>query len=379
VEIEALVREYGSPLFVYDAGHIRRQYKRLTQAFEGIPFDIHYAMKANENPAILKIIKDLGGGIDAVSPGEIDRALNLGFDKTDIVFTPSCPDVEELKYAFSKGVRVHIGAAEYFPLLGTFLKNKKTGLRVNPAIGIGGNQKIATAHIDSKFGMPVNDLQKVKEYQSLYGFEVEAIHIHTGSNVNNIGDLKKTVDHLFEIAGQFDNLRYLDAGSGLKIKYRDTDKETDVEEYAAYIKSKVKEYGKNIRILLEPGKYLVGNAGILVTTVNIVKKGYKKLFAGVNSGFHHLIRPMYYDAYHEIINISNPGGEKKTYDVVGQLCEEDTFAYDRELNEVRRGDILIIKSAGAYAYSMSMNYNLRPKPKEILIDGDKIKDISQKI
>jgi len=377
VNIIDLVKGFGSPLFVYSAGHIRKQFTKLSNAFKDIPFKIHYAMKANENPAILEIIKNAGGGIDAVSPFEIDRALNMGFDKDNVVFTPSCPHINEIKYALAIGVKIHIGAIEYFPLLGQSLKDKSVGLRINPAIGIGGNQKIATAHQDSKFGIPINYINKIKEYQQQYGFVVNAIHIHTGSNIKDVKDLKKTIDYIFNIAKEFDSLQYLDIGSGLKIKYRETDHEIDIDDYAAYIKSKLQQYGKNLKIIIEPGKFLVGNAGILVTKVNIVKKGYKKYFAGVNSGFHHLIRPMYYDAYHEIVNISNPQGEKKVYDVVGQLCEEDTFAYDRELNEVRQDDILIIKSAGAYAYSMSMEYNLRKKPKEILIDGAKVRDISQ--
>jgi len=372
VSVKELVKKFGSPIYVYDADYIKGQFAKLTNAFNGINLKIHYAMKANENIAILDVLKDLGAGIDAVSPYEIDRALNLGFDSNDIVFTPSCAPVDEINYSMVTGINVHIGALEYFPMLREKLRGKNIGLRINPGVDIGGNQKIATAHQDSKFGIPIVFLDKVKEYQKLYGFNVVGIHLHTGSNVNDVSDLKKSIDHLFSFASNFNNLKYLDIGSGLKIKYKDSDKEIDIDDYAAYIKIKLNELGENIEIKIEPGKYLVGNAGYLVTKVNIVKQGFKKKFVGVNSGFHHLIRPMYYGAYHEIVNISNLDGVEETYDVVGQLCEEDTFAIDRAINKVSEGDILLFKSAGAYSYSMAMEYNLRKKPNQILIEGSEV-------
>ncbi len=372
ISVKDIIKEHGSPLYLYDAEYIRRQYKKLTEEFSEFKHRIHYAMKANENPAILYIIKDLGGGIDAVSPYEIDRALNLGFQQSDIVFTPSCTSVNELVYGIEVGVNVHIGAVEYFPLLGDRLKDKCIGLRLNPSIDIKGNKKIATAHSNSKFGIPLRDLNKVKKYQDKYGFKVKGLHIHTGSNVKDVDDLNKSVAVLFDVVSQFEGVEYIDIGSGLKIKYRTGDGEIDLEKYAAHIKSKLYSLNKDIEIKIEPGKFLVGNAGYLFTSVNIVKKGYEKTFVGVDSGFNHLIRPMYYDAYHEIENVSNPGGEIEVYDVVGQLCEEDTFARDRQLNKVRVGDVLMIKSAGAYGFSMAMDYNLRKKPKELLIDRGNI-------
>ena len=367
--IRGIVAEFGSPLYVYDADSVRIQYVKLENTFKKINHRIHYAMKANENEALLYVLKDLGSGIDAVSPYEIDRALNIGFKPNDIVFTPSCTSVNEIVYGLELGVNVNIGAIEYFSMLGEKLKGKKIGLRLNPAIKIDGNQKIATGHSDSKFGIPIKYLNKVLEYKEKYGFDVIGLHIHTGSNVNNVKDLNKSVDSLFEHMALFDNIEYIDIGSGLKIKYRDEDLEIDIDQYAKYIEEKVYKSGRDIEIKIEPGKYLVGNAGYLLTSVNIVKQGYEKMFVGVNSGFSHLIRPMYYDAYHEIVNISNPTGNKKKYDVVGQLCEEDTFAKDRELNEVRVGDIILIKSSGAYGFSMAMDYNLRKKPKEVMVDN----------
>jgi diaminopimelate decarboxylase len=375
IPFEKIVHKYGTPLYVYHGENIEQQYAKLKKAFSEVDTEIHYAMKANENIEILNIIKNLGGGIDAVSANEVDRALSIGFKPEDIVFTPSCASADEILYVLNKKVNVHIGAIEYFPLLGNELNGKKIGLRINPGVKIGGNQKIATSHNDSKFGIPVVFINKVKDLQKEYGFVINSLHIHTGSNISNVNDLIKSIDNIFKYASMFDRMEYLDIGSGLKIKYKDDDREIDLNAYAGHIKKKLNAHNQNLKIKIEPGKFLVGNAGYLVTTVNMVKQGYNKIFAGLNSGFNHLIRPMYYEAYHEIINISNPHGEMKKYDVVGQLCEEDTFAYDRMLNDVRIGDIVVIKSAGAYTASMAMEYNLRNKPKEILYFRDKITEI----
>ena len=375
IPFKKIVDTFGTPLYVYQGEHIEKQYAKLKNAFNDIDFRIHYAMKANENIEILKIIKNLGGGIDSVSANEIDRALGVGFKPKDIVFTPSCASANEIIYALDKKVNVHLGAVEYFPILGHKLKGRKIGIRINPGVSIGGNQKIATSHTDSKFGIPVIFLDKIKEYQKEYGFIINSLHVHTGSNISNVDDLKNSIDNFFKYTTMFANLEYLDVGSGLKIKYKEDDKEIDLQSYAVHIKNKLKEYKLNVKIKIEPGKFLVGNCGYLVTTVNIIKKGYKRKFAGLNSGFNHLIRPMYYDAYHEILNISNPDGKLQKYDVVGQLCEEDTFAYDRMLNELHVGDIVVIKSAGAYSASMAMDYNLRNIPKEILFYENEIREI----
>ena len=375
IPFKEIEKKYGSPVYIYHGEYIEKQYAKIKNAFNEIDLHIHYAMKANENNEILNIIKNLGGGIDAVSGNEVDKALNNGFEPEDIVFTPSCASVDEIAYILEKNINIHIGAIEYLSLLGKKLKGRKIGLRINPGVNIGGNQKIATSHIDSKFGIPAIFLKKINELQKEYDFIVNSLHIHTGSNISNVNDLNNSINHFFEYTTMFDNLEYLDIGSGLKIIYKESDKEIDLDSYSTHIKNKLAEYNLNLQIKIEPGKFLVGNAGYLMTSVNIVKQGYNKKFAGLNSGFNHLIRPMYYNAYHEIVNISNPTGKLKKYDIVGQLCEEDTFAYNRMINELRRGDIVVIKSAGAYTASMAMDYNLRHKPKEILFYKGDIREI----
>ncbi len=367
-----IASEYGTPLYVYDAELIRKQYHELQEAFSGFSHQIHYAMKANENPEILKIIKNLGGGIDAVSPNEIRRALAVGFTKEEIVFTPSCPDFDELSFAFDQGIHVHIGATEYLPFILKNYPDVKIGLRINPGNAIEGNQKIATAHNNSKFGIPINQIDQILDFVG-QGLQVDSLHLHTGSDVKSWQDLARSVDAIFDFSKHFSKLKYIDLGSGFKVKYHKTDPDIDLKSYAGYIENKLKTISNPLTIKFEPGKFLVSEAGVLLVKANVVKQGYSKKFVGVNSGFHHLIRPMYYDAYHKIINLSNPSGTTEKYDVVGQLCEEDTFAYDRDLPQVRMGDILAILNAGAYGFSLSSDYNMRDKPKQILVDKDMIK------
>jgi diaminopimelate decarboxylase len=366
-----IANKYTTPAYVYDAEVIRKQYQKLQKAFHNLPYRIHYAMKANENIEILKLIKGLGLGVDAVSPNEISRALKVGFKPEDIVFTPSCPSLDELDYAFNNKIHIHIGAVEYLEYIVKNYKHTAIGIRINPGNSIGGNQKIATAHQNSKFGIPVSQLDKIKAYIER-GLQIDSLHLHTGSDVKSWQDLARSVDTIFDFAKHFDQLKYIDLGSGFKVKYQENDPEIDLQSYANHIEKTLKNCRHDIEIKFEPGKFIVSESGVLLTKVNVVKQGFQKKFVGLNSGFHHLIRPMYYDAYHHIVNLSNTEGKMQVYDVVGQLCEEDTFAYDRKIQEVKTGDILAILNAGAYGYSLSSDYNLRERPNEYLVDGEQV-------
>ena len=361
-----LANDNPLPAYVYDLDIITRKKSFLDEVFAGMPYRIHYAMKANENKRILQHIKQLGLGVDAVSPLEIERALAVGFKPGDIIFTPSCPSEDEIKFAFDRNIHVHLGAVEYLDYILKHYPHKTVGLRINPANSIRGNQKIATAHKHSKFGIPFNQWEQIETYRQK-GLQIDSLHIHTGSDVKTWQDLARSADVVFDFAKKFENLKYLDLGSGFKVKYSDNDKEIDLKAYAGYLKKLLNNFSYPVQLKFEPGKFLVSEAGVLLVKVNIVKQGFERKFAGVNSGFHHLIRPMYYEAYHEIINLTNYGAPKEKYDVVGQLCEEDTFAYDRNICQIRTGDILMIMNAGAYGYSMHSEYNLREKPEEILL------------
>jgi len=364
-----IAQKVGTPVYVYDAEIIQKQIQQLKQTFSKLPYTLHYAMKANENMAILKIMQSQGIGVDAVSTNEIKRALSVGFDKNKIIYTPSCPNLDELDFAFKNNIHTHIGAVEYFDYILKNYPNTAIGLRINPGNSIAGNPKIATAHQNSKFGIPINQIDKIKEYMS-QGLIIDSLHLHTGSDVKTVDDLARSVDAIFDFARHFLHLKYLDLGSGFKVKYRTDDTEIDLQSYAQYIQKKLKNFPYPLQIKFEPGKYLISQAGVLLVNVNIVKQGYQKKFVGVDSGFHHLIRPMYYDAYHHIINLSNKQPATEKYDVVGVLCEEDTFAYNRVLSPTKPGDTIMIQNAGAYGFSMVSEYNLRDKPKEVLISQD---------
>ena len=370
-----LEAQNGTPVYVYDQSIIEAQIGKLKQAFKKLPYEIHYAMKANENPAILNIIKEQQLGIDAVSTNEIKNALKVGFSPDQIIYTPSCPDAKELRFAFDQHIHTHIGATEYFDFILKNYPQKRIGLRINPGNSIGGNQKIATGHANSKFGIPITQINIIKNYMAR-GLKIDSLHLHTGSDVKNWHDLARSVDAIFDFARHFDELKYIDLGSGFKVKYHQDDVEIDLKSYAEYIQQKIAGYPHPIKIKFEPGKYLVSEAGVLLVKVNVVKQGFNKKFIGVNSGFHHLIRPMYYDAYHDITNLSHPAPATEKYDIVGVLCEEDTFAHDRLLAPTKKDDILMIKNGGAYAYSMSSEYNLRDKPKEFLIRQNTFQDIT---
>ncbi|HFX17695.1 MAG TPA: diaminopimelate decarboxylase [Flavobacteriales bacterium] len=369
-----VANQIGTPVYVYDKENMINQVNKLEKAFTDLPAEIHYAMKANEHPEILKIFKDKGIGADAVSPNEINRAMQVGFDKSRIIYTPSCPSEEDLHQAFKLGIHTHIGAIEYLDFVLENYPETAIGLRINPGNSIGGNQKIATAHNASKFGIPVNQLSQIKNYLNK-GLLVDSLHLHTGSDVKTWEDLARSVDVLFDFAKHFPDLKYLDFGSGFKVKYHPDDVEINLPAYATYIKQKLDAYNKPVKIKFEPGKFLVSEAGVLLVKVNVVKKGFDKSFVGVDSGFHHLIRPMYYEAYHHIVNLSNNVKPSIKYDVVGVLCEEDTFAYDRLLAPVRKDDILMIQNAGAYGYVMASTYNLRDLPKQVLVEGNSFRQI----
>ncbi len=370
----AIANNVGTPVYVYDKDRIVAQINRLKTAFKNLPYQLHYAMKANENPEILKIIKENHLGVDAVSVNEIKHALSLGFDKNQIIFTPSCPSEADLAFAFSHDIHVHIGAVEYFDFILKSFPHKAVGLRINPDTKIAGNQKIATAHYNSKFGIPVTQLNLIKKYLNA-GLKVDSLHLHTGSDVKTWHDLARSAEVLMDFSKHFPDLKYLDLGSGFKVKYHPSDTEIDLQAYAGFLQKSLKSFNRDIQLKFEPGKFIVSNAGVLLVKVNVVKQGYNKKFIGVNSGFHHLIRPMYYDAYHQIVNLSNTSVPTQTYDVVGVLCEEDTFAYNRELSPVQKDDILMIENAGAYGYVMASQYNLQSLPAQVLIEGNDYRQI----
>src|SRR5690606_3870340 len=363
-------------LYVYDATTMRRQYNKLLHAFSGSKVKLFYAAKALTNLHVLNIFKELGSGLDAVSIEEVQLALMAGFEPDQILFTPNCVSFAELEEAIKMGVNINIDNISLLEQFGhRYGHSVPVCIRVNPHILAGGHYKISTGHIDSKFGISIHQMRHIERLVQTFNLDVAGLHMHTGSDILDVEVFLNGADILFELALRFPDIRYLDFGSGFKVAYKNGDITTDIvdlgKRFTIRYQEFCKNFGKEIDIHFEPGKFLVSEAGYFLTRTNVVKHTTATVFAGVDSGFNHLIRPVLYDAYHHISNLSNPHGKDRIYTVVGYVCETDTFASDRQLKEVHEGDILCFHNAGAYGIMMASNYNSRLKPAEVLVDGEK--------
>ena len=361
-----------TPVYVYDAALIKGQVERLRGAFSTVPLRIMYACKALTNISILKLMKQLGVGVDAVSVQEVELALRAGFPPEDILFTPNMVRYAEYQKAVELGVHINIDSISVLEHFGhDHGGSVPVCIRINPHIMAGGNLKISTGHKESKFGISIEQLPQILESVAKYQLQIVGLHIHTGSDILDAEVFLQGGNVLFEAAMQFPDLKFLDFGGGFKVAYKPNDIATDVMEVGKKVGEAFNEfckrYGRPLELWLEPGKFLVSESGYLLVKTNVVKESPTVTFVGVDSGLNHLIRPMMYDAYHSLYNLSNPEGKKAKYNVVGYICETDTIASHRELTEVNAGDLLVIKNAGAYGYSMASNYNSRLRPAEILI------------
>lgn len=370
-DLVQLAEQFGSPLYVYDAAKIQSQYKRLTSAFSKVEkLRINYAMKALSNVAILQLLREMGSCIDAVSIQEVQLALHAGYSPDQIFFTPNGVSLEEIEEVSDLGVQINIDNLSILEQFGTKHPSVPVCIRINPHVMAGGNANISVGHIDSKFGISVHQLPHLVRIVENTKMNIVGIHMHTGSDILDIEVFLYAAEILFDAARNFKNLEFLDFGSGFKVPYKKDDVETDIEELGRKLSKRFnafcKEYGKDLTLIFEPGKFLVSEAGYFLAKVNVVKQTTSTVFAGIDSGFNHLIRPMFYGSQHYIENISNPKGKERFYSVVGYICETDTFANNRRISEINEGDILSFRNAGAYCFSMSSNYNSRYKPAEVL-------------
>jgi diaminopimelate decarboxylase len=370
-DLVQLAEQFGSPLYVYDAEKIQSQYNRLTKAFSKVEkLRINYAMKALSNVAILQLLKEMGSGLDTVSIQEVLLGLHAGYDPEKIFYTPNGVSLEEIEEVAAMGVQINIDNLSILEQFGTKYPNVPVCIRINPHVMAGGNANISVGHIDSKFGISVHQLPHLVRIVENTKMNIVGIHMHTGSDILDIEVFLYAAEILFDAARNFKNLEFLDFGSGFKVPYKKDDIETDIEELGKKLSKRFNafctEYGKELTLIFEPGKFLVSEAGFFLAKVNVVKQTTSTVFAGIDSGFNHLIRPMFYGSQHHIENISHPKGKERFYSVVGYICETDTFANNRKIAEIKEGDILSFRNAGAYCFSMASNYNSRYKPAEVL-------------
>ncbi len=370
-DLLAIVQEFGSPVYVYDSAKIESQYQRLVHAFKDVErLKIHYAVKALSNISVLKWLIKLGSGLDTVSIQEVMLGLEAGARPEDIIYTPNGISMEEIEKAAGLGVQINIDNLSILEQFGTRHPKTPVCVRINPHVMAGGNTNISVGHIDSKFGISIHQMPLLKRIVENTGMNINGIHMHTGSDILDIDVFLYASEILFKAAENFENLEFIDFGSGFKVPYREGDVETNVEELGKKLGKRFNEFcrsnGRPLTLAFEPGKFLVSEAGKFLVKVNVIKQTTSTVFAQVDSGFNHLLRPMFYGSRHEISNISRPHGRDRFYTVTGYICETDTFANNRRIPEVHEGDILAFHNAGAYCFTMASNYNSRYRPAEVL-------------
>ncbi|WP_421763342.1 diaminopimelate decarboxylase [Ekhidna sp.] len=368
------VENFGSPLYVYDGNQMMENYKQFTNAFKVNKLKVHYACKALNNQSVLKLFKSLGAGLDCVSIEEVHLGLHAGFTSEDILFTPNNISTEEYEQAISLGVKINVDNLYTLEYLGINHPDIPIYIRINPHLMAGGNQNISVGHIDSKFGISIHQVPNIERIVKKLNINVMGVHVHTGSDILDADIFIKAAELVFSVVEKFDTVTHIDFGSGFKVAYKPDDLHTNISSFGKKFSKSFNEFcerqGKEYTLEFEPGKYMVSNAGYFIAKANLIKQTTSCTFIGLDTGFNHFIRPMFYNAYHHIENLTNPKGEKKVYNVVGYVCETDSFASDRIVPEVRKNDLILFKNAGAYCSTMASNYNSRPRPAEVMIlDG----------
>lgn len=375
-QLRNIATEFGTPVYVYNANRITEQFQQLKQVFNSDKVSFFYACKALTNVSILKHIKSIGCKVDCSSINEAKLAVHAGFPSSDILYTSNGIAFDEIEEAVALGININIDSLSNLEKFGKkYGHSYPVGIRLRPNIMAGGNLKISTGHDTSKFGIPIEQLSDIVRIMQQYQIHIAGLHVHTGSEIKDVAVFMKVTDVFFELVPHFPELQFLDLGGGFKVPYQDGEEGTDIQllakEILAFEQKIEQTYQRNFQVWFEPGKYLVSEAGYLITSVNVLKETSATIFAGVNSGFNHLIRPMFYEAYHRIRNISNEKGVIKNYTITGNICETDTFAWERPMNEIREGDVLVFDNAGAYGFEMASNFNSRYRPAEVMVKDGK--------
>jgi diaminopimelate decarboxylase len=382
-QLKEAANEYGTPLYVYHAEKIASQYQNLLSNFSSEHTRFFYACKALTNIHILDVVKRAGCNVDCSSINEAKLALHVGFSPENILYTSNSVSFEEIDEAVSLGIHVNIDSLSNLEKFGAkYGASYPIGVRVRPNIMAGGNLKISTGHDKSKFGIPVTQLTELKAIQTQYNINIATLHIHTGSEIKDVAVFIQSAEVFDTLLMHFPTVNVLDFGGGFKVPYQPNEKGTDMALLGAEVNKAMvrlsEKYGRPLTAWFEPGKYMVSECGYFIAQVNVLKQSNDIQFAGINTGLNHLIRPMFYDAYHHIDNISNPNAPHTQYAVVGNICETDTFAWDRSIPAIEEGDFLVFYNAGAYGYEMASNYNARYKPAQVLFENGVSKLISRR-
>lgn len=389
ISAEKLVKDFGSPLYVYDEALIRQRFSQLKKCFSWKKVDVHFACKANTNIRIMEILQEEGAFIDAVSPGEVHLALEAGFPSSKILFTGSNSTDEDMLFCIKNKVLVNIDSLSQLERYGRLNPISKVYVRINPDVGAGHHGHCITGGQESKFGIYYNKIKEIKKIAEKYKLTIIGLHSHIGSGILNVDDFLLAVRVTLEAAANFSGLEFVDFGGGIGVPYRPDEKAVDLasfgREVSSLFSSFCRKYGKNLTLKIEPGRFLVCEAGYLLCTVNTLKETPAHRFAGVDTGFNHLVRPTMYGSYHQIVNASNVNGKKEKIAIAGNLCESgDVFTrdedgiVDREISKISEGDVIAILNAGAYGFSMSSNYNSRLLPAEVLVDNGKARIIRER-
>lgn len=376
IPVSQLCEQYDMPLYVYDTAIMERQYMQLKNAFSGANTRIKFACKALNNINVLKFFKNIGAGLDTVSIQEVYTGIRAGFDPKNIIYTPNCVSLEEIELAVQQGVQINIDNISILEQFGhKYGSSVPVCIRINPHVMAGGNINISTGHIDSKFGISIYQMRHLERVIKSEKIRVNGLHMHTGSDILDVDVFLRAAEILFEVTDHFPDLEFIDFGSGFKVPYKPDDYSTDVDDLGKRLTATFhdfcKTYGRDLELWFEPGKFLVSQSGTFLAKVNVIKQTTATVFVGIDSGLNHLIRPMFYNSYHHLVNVSNPEGTQRIYTVVGYICETDTFGWDRKMSEVREGDIIAFQNAGAYGFTMASNYNSRFRPAEVLVHQGK--------
>jgi len=380
VSLEQIARDVGTPAYVYSAATIRDRYERLERMLVSVPHRIHYTLKANSSRAILDLVRGLGAGVDVVSGGELHRALSVGFAPSDIIFGGVGKTEREIAEALDANILLLNAESEGEVRLIDRLAGERrmvanVALRVNPEITLDTpHDYIKTGGRGHKFGIPYDDVVHVAEVAvKLKNVKLIGLDMHLGSQLSRIDPYREGVERLASIVAELarrgiDTLEYLDIGGGLGVRY-DTEEPPDLRRFASLVLPTVAETG--LQLIMEPGRFIVGNAGALISQVLYRKRSGGKDYVVADAGMTELLRPSHYGAFHNVAAVRQRGGRSKV-DVVGPVCESGDFlALDRELEEVKPGDLLVVSDVGAYGYAMASNYNSRLRPTEVMVDGDR--------